>query len=98
MGLPSQIFEEFIFACPNVSSFSLEILNEPTLTPFHVSNQFDTFCEAFKYTIISYLRAPLRAVIYISSNYSGVYTRMKYLQIPHLILSFLRHFVQIYFR
>lgn len=53
--------------------FSREILNEPSLTPFHVSNQLDTFCDGFKFTIIAYLRASLTAVIYVNSNYSGVH-------------------------
>jgi len=98
MGLPSQIFCRNLFLLVRTSVFfSHEILNEPSLTPFHVPNQFGAFCDAFKFTAIAYLRAPLTAVICVSSNYSGVYTWMKYLQIPHLILSLLRHCVEIYY-
>jgi len=69
-----RFLQGFIFACLNVIFFSREILNEPSLTPFHVSNQFDTFFDAFKFTIIAYLRAQLTAAIYVNSNYSSVCT------------------------
>ena len=55
VGLPSQISAIILFSLFQTSLFSREILNESSLTHFYVSNQFDTFCDVFKFIITNYL-------------------------------------------